>query len=203
MSNTRLLELRNKAKKAKPRFVIKESLQKGGRIVKRWRFPRGRHSPVRQQHHGKPVLVSIGFGSPRAVRGLHSSGLEKVLVHNTRELLIVDPQYQGAVIASGVGNKKRLSLLTLAQQKKIRILNVKDVAKAMQGIQHDFEERKKIQQQQLKDKSRKEAEKQKKFQEKGHKEGRKSGESPAVDEMVKTEEEKQKELMEKTMIKRQ
>src|SRR3989344_2903301 len=101
----RLLNLRKAAKKKKPHFVVRES-HFGGRVKKRWRFPQGKHSAVREGHKGRPALVTIGYGSPRAVRGLHSSGLERVLVHNARDLLLVNPTLQGAVISSGVGKKK-------------------------------------------------------------------------------------------------
>ena len=79
----RLLDLRKKAKRKKPVFIVRES-KFGGRVQKRWRYPRGGHSAVRMEFKGRLPLVTIGYGSPRAVRGLHSSGLERVVVHNAQ-----------------------------------------------------------------------------------------------------------------------
>ncbi len=165
MDFKKLLSVRNKAKKRKPGFVVKESKYQAG-VKKRWRYPRGLHSPVRQRFGGRPALPRPGYGSPRSIRGLHSSGLAKVLVSTEAELLGVNVSTQGAVIRSTVGGRKRLRLLQLAQEKNIRVLNVKDVAKSVEGITTAFALRTKAKVTRSQEKSKKEDEKLKRAEEK-------------------------------------
>ncbi len=165
MDFKKLLSVRNKAKKRKPGFVVKESKYQAG-VKKRWRYPRGLHSPVRQRFGGRPALPRPGYGSPRAIRGLHSSGLTKVLVSSEAELLLVNSATQGAVIRSTVGAKKRLRLLQLAQEKKIKVLSVKDVAQSVEKIAKAFELRTKVKVTRSQEKSKKEDEKRKRAEEK-------------------------------------
>ena len=193
MTQELLLQKRAVAKKRKPTFVVKES-KFSARVKSRWRFPRGKHSKVRQMHKGRPPLPGPGYGSPPSVRGLHSSGLEMVLVHNAAQVESLNPATQGAIVAAGVGNKKRLDLLTAAVHKKITILNIKDTAKYMEEIKKDFEQRKKARRDKSAAVSKKEEEKKKKAEEKKKKEESKEKSS---------EEEKQKEMIEKTITKRQ
>lgn len=188
----KLLELRNNAKKVKPRFVVKES-KFSARVKSRWRFPRGKHSKVRQMHKGRPALPSTGFGSPKEVRGLHSSGLEMVVVHNRKDLESLDAQKQGAVISGKVGKKKKMELLALAAEKKITVLNVKDLSKEIEKIKGSFEERKKLKKERLSKASKKEEEKKKEH----------DHDHEHEHEHEKTEESKQKKMIEKTITKKQ
>ncbi len=165
MDFKKLLSVRNKAKKRKPGFVVKESKYQAG-VKARWRYPRGLHSPVRQRFGGRPALPRPGYGSPRSIRGLHSSGLAKVLVSTEAELLTVEAGKQGAVIRGTVGGRKRLRLLQLAQEKKIRVLNVKDVAKSVEGITTAFALRTKAKVTRSQEKSKKVEEKLKRAEEK-------------------------------------
>jgi len=207
-----MLELREKIKKRKPTFVVKES-KFSARVKSRWRFPRGKHSKVRQMHKGRPKLVSTGYGSPKSVKHLHSSGLEKVMVKNKQELLALDTSKQGAIVSSQVGNRKKLEILHSAVENKIEILNLKDVNKCIEKIDADFEARKKIKQQKQKSKSEKEVVKKKKAEEKKKKEQEEkqtetvpekgSNVEETKEEKIKEEKEKQKEDIEKTIIKKQ
>lgn len=193
-------------KKVKPNFVVKAAWF-SDRVKFRWRNPRGLHSAIRQKYRGKPVLVEIGYGSPREVRGLHSSGLKKVIVHNLKELEGVDPLHQGAVISSTVGMKKRLQLLQLAQQKKIRILSSKDMIQAISKIQDSLIARKKDKEDRLKSKSSKQEEKKKKAEEKKKKDieekNKEKKSEEGVEDKIIQEQEKQKEIVDKTIIKKQ
>lgn len=214
MEKSRLLELRKKNKKVKPRFIVKDSVF-SARVKQRWRLPRGRHSRIRQMHRGAPALVAAGYGTPRAVRGLHSSGLRKVIVHNTKELVKVNPAEEGAVLASGIGRKKLLELITLAIEKKIRLLSVKDAAKKASLIKESFEARKKSRKEKIVLKGKKEEEKKKKVEEKKKKdeEEKKTAEaekSKKDNNLESSEGQEQKEekseeqkIVEKTITKRQ
>lgn len=210
----RLLELRAKAKRKKPRFVIKESNYKA-RVEEKWRYPRGLHSAVRQRNLGRPVLPRVGYSSPKEVRGLHSSGLEKVIVYNDKQLLSLNPKGQGAIIASDVGMKKKLLILKAAQERKIRVLNVRDLGEMSIKLQHKFNVRKKLKDEKTKLKNKKEEEKMKraeekkkkeeeeKAKEKAQKEGAIEGAEAAAQDKENKENKEEKEVKEKVLIKKQ
>lgn len=218
MTPTDLLKARNEAKSRKPVFVVKES-NNTARIKKRWRFPRGRHSKVRQMHRGRPALPHPGYGSPEKVRGLHKSGLEMVVVNNLSQISVLDSAKEGAVIASGVGAKKKLDLLRFAKEKSIIVFNVNNLGEMIEKITSSFEERKKAKKEGQAVATKKEEEKKKKAEEKAKKnaeektEQKKSGAEKAVAGKEKISEngskeelderEKQKEIIEKTITKRQ
>lgn len=88
-----------------------------------WRVPRGIHSKVRRHFGYRPPLVSIGYGGPAAVRGLHPSGFEEVLVHNVEELAAVNKETQAARVGGTVGGRKAKLIEAEADKRGIRILN--------------------------------------------------------------------------------
>lgn len=222
-----LIMAETKIRRKKPAFVVKES-HNVARVKKRWRLARGRHSQVRQMHKGKPPMPNPGYGVPKAERGLHSSGLIPLVVKNTAELSAIDSSQYGAILSSKIGKKNKIVLLEMAAEKKIKILNVKDVSQSLAQIKSEFEARKKQRQNKLQKKSQKEEEKKKKAEEKKQKdeeeknkeaadkrEGKDKKEPtgtaprpPPLEEAVGIPEEndkekKQKEIAEKTIIKKQ
>ena len=86
-----LLALRKKLKKKKPKFYSQE-YHKKIRLGKRWRKPRGTDSKVRLKLKGHVNRVSVGYGSPRKVRGLTRDGLNTLnLKGETRVLKLLIP----------------------------------------------------------------------------------------------------------------
>lgn len=132
MNRAGLLVLRKKLKSRKPDFV-REDHQKRACIPLPWRRPRGLHSKMRHRFAGHRALVDPCYGSPVAVRGLHPSGFEPVLVHTLSELSKINPKDQGAVLGSTLGIPKRVALLTKAKELGVRVLNVKDVDAALKA----------------------------------------------------------------------
>ncbi|MBI2573214.1 hypothetical protein HYV86_05115 [Candidatus Woesearchaeota archaeon] len=128
-----LLAVRSKSNARKPAFVVKES-RFVKRIKLRWRNMHGRHSKVRQMHSGRPARPTPGYGAPAAVRGLHQSGLTPVIVATPAQLVAIKPAHEGAVLAAKLGAKKRLALVTLAQQKNIALLNIKNPTSLIEKI---------------------------------------------------------------------
>lgn len=201
MTKEQLLKLRKEMKK--PAFVVKESNFNAG-VKVRWRFPRGRHSKVRQMHCGRPAMPNPGYGAPAAVRGLHASGLEMVVVHNAEELQLLNQKTQGAIIAASVGARKKLSLLEIAQQKKVTLLNIKDASAAAKKLVSDFEQRKEMRKRKAVETSKKEEQKKKKAEELGTKEKEEGKKAEKAEEIsAEVQAKKEHEMMEKTIIKRQ
>jgi large subunit ribosomal protein L32e len=88
-----------------------------------WRRPRGLQSKQRRHYGYRAELVSIGYRSPAAVRGLAPNGFRPVVVQTTRELDALDPAREAAVIGRTVGTRRRLTLEDAARQKGIHVLN--------------------------------------------------------------------------------
>ena len=68
-------------------------------------------------------MVEIGYRGPKAVRGLHPSGFEEVMVYNADALNDIDPKVQAVRIGGTVGVKKRLVIEARAAELGIRVLN--------------------------------------------------------------------------------
>ena len=190
--------------KKRMNFVVKES-NFSARVKSRWRFPRGKHSKVRQMHKGRPALPNPGHGSPVATKGLHVSGLKPVVISNKNELSNIDVSLEGAIISGKIGNKKRLELLRFADENKISLLNVKGIAELTKKIKDNLVERKRSKQDKLKKQSEKEAEKKKKAQKKKEKEDKEKITDSVEDKIEKSEKEKkqQKEIAQKVITKKQ
>ncbi|MDR3282738.1 MAG: 50S ribosomal protein L32e [Candidatus Methanoplasma sp.] len=89
----------------------------------KWRKPKGIHSKMKRQLKRRPPMVDIGYGGPAAVRGLHPSGFQEVLVHNTDALDAIDSKVQAVRIGRTVGFKKRVEIEKKAAELGIRVLN--------------------------------------------------------------------------------
>jgi large subunit ribosomal protein L32e len=88
-----------------------------------WRRPRGLQSKQRRHYGYRAQVVSIGYGSPAAVRGLVPSGYRPILVRTDAEIERLDPKLEAAVIARTVGTRRRLGLEETARKAGVRVLN--------------------------------------------------------------------------------
>src|SRR4030066_1704161 len=122
----KLLRLRKRAKNKKPEFLRSECWRYS-KMSESWRRPRGLDHKMRRKIKGWPPMVSTGYKGPKLARGLHPSGLREVLVHNTKEVIAIDPNTQAARIAHTVGRKKRAQIIAEARAKKVVVLNAKEV----------------------------------------------------------------------------
>ncbi|MEM0215261.1 MAG: 50S ribosomal protein L32e [Archaeoglobaceae archaeon] len=121
-----LLRLRRRLKSRKPEFRRYCWDRKLKLRRKSWRKPRGLDNAMRLEYGGKwsgRKRVKVGFKSPTAVRGLHPSGYEDVLVYNPKDLEKLDPKRQAVRIASCVGLRKRLEIEKKANEMGLKILN--------------------------------------------------------------------------------
>jgi len=117
-----LLKVRERQKRKRPGFRRQEWFRYK-KLGKSWRKPRGLHSKARKGLKYRPKMVSIGYRSPRKARGLHPSGFREALIHNVRELEVLDPKIQAARIGHSVGTRKRVEIEARADEIGIRILN--------------------------------------------------------------------------------
>ena len=120
----KLVELRTKLKARKPTFIRHDAHKKKRVDGTVWRRPKGRQNKMRLHRKGYAKGRSTGYGSPKTAYGLSPQGLQQVVVRTAEELLALDAKSQGAIISKNVGDKRRGELLTLAQSKKIIVLNL-------------------------------------------------------------------------------
>lgn len=118
----RLLNVRKRQKLKKPHFVQTDQHKKK-KLKDTWKKPRGLHNKKRQFILGKGEMARVGYGSPAAVKGLHPSGFEEVLLSRAQDLDNVDPATQAVRIARTVGQRKRMDIVKKAQSMGLKILN--------------------------------------------------------------------------------
>jgi large subunit ribosomal protein L32e len=120
----RLLVLRRGLDRRRPVFG-RQAANRYWRIGRdgAWRRPRGLQSKQRRHYGYRSQIVSIGYRSPAAVRGLVPSGFRPILVHTSAELERIDARTEAAVIARTVGTRRRLSLEETARKLGVHILN--------------------------------------------------------------------------------
>jgi len=119
-----LLKLREKIKKKKPDFKRQEWFRKNA-LGKKWRKPRGLHSKLRRREKAKGKVPAPGYGSPSEVRGLNREGYREVVVRNTKDMEKINPKEEIAIIAGGVGRRKRLEMLEFAEKNNLKVGNTK------------------------------------------------------------------------------
>lgn len=100
------------------------------RKIQKWRKPKGRDNKMRLKRKSYPATVSIGYSSPRKEHG-RVEGKLPVLVYNTKDLAKIT--HDNIAVLAKVGAKKKLEIIKMAEEKKIRILNVKHI----KGANHE------------------------------------------------------------------
>ncbi len=113
---------RRKLKAKKPTFLAQD-VHKKKRLEKKWKKPKGLQSKMRLQKKGHRKVVSVGWKSPREVRGLSREGLQQVRIENLQQLENIDSKTQGIIISSKLSIKKKYEIILEAEKKGITILN--------------------------------------------------------------------------------
>lgn len=88
-----------------------------------WRKPNGYQSKQRLNMKYRTPMVRVGYGKISAVRGLHPSGFEDVLVYQPSDLDGLNPERQAIRIGAAVGNRKRANIHDRADDLGLRVLN--------------------------------------------------------------------------------
>ena len=91
----------------------------------KWRRPKGIDNPVRIKEKGYPPIVSVGYRTPKYIRGLHPSGLKPVVIHNIRELEGLNPSEVIIYIGSTVGIRKRAEIIRKAEELGFLVANAR------------------------------------------------------------------------------
>jgi large subunit ribosomal protein L32e len=122
-----LLKQRKMLKRRKPIFLRKDwhkmyVLGYRSKKKQKWRKASGRHNKIREKVAGQQKMPSIGYRSPRLVRGtIH--GQIPMLINNKNELKKITAE-SIAIIASNVGKKKRIEIAEEAKKLGISIHNI-------------------------------------------------------------------------------
>ncbi len=139
--NNKLLELRRAIKKRKPKF-IRQCSHKVIKISEAWRRPKGIQSKMRLKHRGKKSSPSLGYSSPKKVRGLNREGFEEIRVKRVEDLEGIDSKTQMPIIAK-IGLKKKLMILEECKKRNLKVSNVKDIDEFIKDSLEWLQERKK------------------------------------------------------------
>lgn len=159
----KLLKLRKEIKKRKPKYV-RQQYGYFARLSKvaKWRKPRGIHSKILMRRKGHRRMPEVGYGSPKAVRGLNRFGKREVLVYNVRDLEKVDKKLDMVVIASTVGKRKRLEILKKCKELKLDVANYKSIEQGIEKIEKLLAKKRELKKERAVKKLKKEEESKKK-----------------------------------------
>lgn len=150
------------------------------RITSEWRKPRGLHNKMKDHKGGHRRMPMPGFRTNRLVRGLHMTGLLPVRVSTLVDIAMMDKKTQGAIVANGVGNRKRILLIDALNKAGIHILNLKN--DHAQKIKDALSLRKKVREDILLQKKEKSKKAEKKEEHKDHKKEELTPEQKAEEE---------------------
>ena len=167
------LKLRNAMKKRKPTFE-RQYANVMRQFKGSWNRPRGMHSKMRRGMRGKKLLPTVGFRSPLAVRGLTREGFVPVVINNTNDLSNFDVKKQIAVLAAGLGMRKRIEILNKAIELKVKLFNIKDATKYIEDAKKEVTDRQKLSLSRKSDKVKRKEENQKRQEKEKAKEEKKA-----------------------------
>lgn len=131
MDETRRL-IRVRTRHNKPAFK-RRGLHRKAKLADVWRRPRGLQNKQRAQFKAKGALPRPGYGSPAAIRGMHPSGYEDVRVFTPADLAGLNPETQAVRIGGSVGNRKRGEIQARALELGLKVLNAKDLTRAVEA----------------------------------------------------------------------
>lgn len=117
------LSIRAAQMKKQPKFRRQEWYRYYRLARTGWRKPKGMQSKQRLNMKYRTPMVRVGYGKIAAVRGLHPSGFEDILVYQPSDLDGLNPERQAIRIGAGVGNRKRANIHDRADDLGLRVLN--------------------------------------------------------------------------------
>lgn len=127
------------------------------------------HSKLRRKKKGKGNLPSIGYSSPKEIRGLSRAGLIPVIISEVSRLNKLGSKH-GVIISRAVGTRKRINILKKIKDLNLNVLNVKDVDGYIKKIEEERKAKREIKQSKKEKKKKSQEEAVKKSQEEKAKE---------------------------------
>lgn len=182
----KLLEFRNARKKKKPNF-LRQDAHKVKRLKNHWRSSKGLDSKMRRGLGSYRKEPSLGYGSPKLVKGLTRDGFREVIVYNVHDLAKITKD-DIVVISGTVGIRKKIEILKKVKELKLKIKNFKDVDGFL----------KKVEEKEAQKKKEKETKKEKK--KKSKEEALKKAESKKKETETKEEKEEEEDKKEREVL---
>ena len=138
MQPKKFLQLRQKLKKKKPSFRRVESWRYK-RVKDSWRKARGIDSKTRKKKKSGVKSPTIGYRSPKNIRGLHPSGFEEVRIFTLNDFKGLSNKKHAIKISGRVGAKKRITLVDYAQNRGFKVLNLGISQKELESFESMLE----------------------------------------------------------------
>ncbi|MEE9377957.1 MAG: 50S ribosomal protein L32e [Candidatus Lokiarchaeia archaeon] len=130
----RLMELRKKINKTRPSFRRVESWRYK-RVKDSWRKARGIDSKTRKKKKSGVKSPSVGYRSPKKVRGLHPSGYIEARITTIQDLSNLNKNKHVIKISGKLGAKKRFILIDICQKRGFKILNLGISQKEIESLE--------------------------------------------------------------------
>lgn len=141
MSNLKeLLAHRNMIKRKMPKFR-RQNTPRIKRLRIMWKKPKGDQSKARLKLRGHTRQPSIGFSSPRVVRGLTREGFSPILINNMDDLKKAKIHI---VLSRTLGERKKVMIVKKALEMKLTILNLKNPAEYLKSVEETLRKNKEI-----------------------------------------------------------
>jgi large subunit ribosomal protein L32e len=134
VQDKRLMELRKLINKKRPSFRRVESWRYK-RVKDSWRKARGIDSQTRKKEKSGVKSPTVGYRTPKKVRGLHPSGYVEVRVIRIQDLAKLNKNIHAIKISSKLGSKKRVALIDYCQRRGFRILNLGISQKEIEALE--------------------------------------------------------------------
>lgn len=119
MDVKKALKIRQKNKKKKPHFKRQEHYR--GNLKNTWRRPRGKRSKLRMKEKPRGKQPSVGYRSPKLVRGFGPKGLMEVKISNVNDFKSIDKEKHFPIIDRRVGRRKKLEIIKAAEKNGIKL----------------------------------------------------------------------------------
>ena len=133
------LGMRRVLKRSKPVFK-RQDANKRKKVSDSYRKPKGYTSHAKMHMRGRIKPRSMGYRSPKKVRGLNSAGKKVVMINSINDLKSVKKGFVG-VLSSKISSKKKYEMAKLIVKEKTEISNF-NAEKFVEKIDASLKERK-------------------------------------------------------------
>ncbi len=130
----RLIEQRKVINKKKPSFRRVESWRYK-RVKDSWRKARGIDSQTRKKEKSGVKSPTIGYRTPKKIRGLHPSGYVEAKVTTIQDFSNLNNKQHAIKVSGKLGAKKRIALIDYCQKRGFKILNLGISQKEIESLE--------------------------------------------------------------------